>query len=132
VLVQWRSEQCLQNNGEGQWHYCLFLLPVALIVEGMPQSITAVQILGFIYLGVINTGLAYALWFRGIEGLPTTLLPLLGLLSPVMAVGVGYVALGQTLTWQQLIGVVLILSSVVLSQRNENISHAKAANQVAS
>jgi probable blue pigment (indigoidine) exporter len=109
----------------------IFLLPIALIVEGIPQSITVLQILGFVYLGVINTGLAYAVWFRGIERLPTTSLPLLGLLSPVMAVGIGYVALGQSLTWQQLIGVMLILSSVVLSQRNAYISGLKASNQVA-
>jgi probable blue pigment (indigoidine) exporter len=95
----------------------LLLLPLALLIEGAPPSLTPVHGLGFAYLAVINTGLAYALWFRGIERLPTTLLPRLGLLSPIMAVGIGYAVLQQTLTWVQLVGVMLILGSVVLSPR---------------
>src|SRR3989304_6322920 len=48
------------------------LLPVALVVEGVPPSVTVLHILGFVYLAVINPGLAYAIWLRGIGRLPTT------------------------------------------------------------
>jgi probable blue pigment (indigoidine) exporter len=107
----------------------LFLLPVALVVEGLPPAVSAHQLLGFGYLALVNTGLAYAIWFRGVERLPTTMLPLLGLLSPLMAVGVGYLALQQTLTWLQALGVGLILASVALSQRGTQKVALKAVAQ---
>jgi probable blue pigment (indigoidine) exporter len=103
-----------------------FLLPVALVVEGVPPSITFLQALGFVYLAVINTGVAYAIWFRGIERLPTTLMPFLGLLSPLMAFGIGYAFLQQTLTWPQGAGVALVLASVILSQTGKQRAPLKA------
>jgi probable blue pigment (indigoidine) exporter len=95
----------------------LMLLPVAMIVEGMPPIITPSQGLGFLYLGIVNTGLAYTLWFRGIDRLPATTMPILGLLSPVVALLLGYVILRQQLALIQLFGAALVLASVVLSQR---------------
>ena len=94
----------------------LLLLPLVLIVEGVPAIITPRQGLGFLYLGTVNTGLAYALWFRGIGRLPTTTVPMLGLLSPVVALSSGYLLLQQELALPQLLGVMLVLGSVVLSQ----------------
>lgn len=94
----------------------LMLLPVALIFEGPPRVITIHQGLGFLYLGVINTGLSYSLWFRGIERLPTIMLPMLGLLSPLVALLLGYLLLQQQLVLMQLVGGALLLSSVVLSK----------------
>jgi probable blue pigment (indigoidine) exporter len=58
------------------------------------------------------------LWFRGIGRLPTKTMPMLGLLSPVVALLVGYVFLQQQLALLQLLGVVLVLGSVVLSKRS--------------
>jgi probable blue pigment (indigoidine) exporter len=72
--------------------------------------------LGFLYLGVVNTGLSYSLWFRGIKRLPTSILPMLGLLSPLVALLLGYLLLHQQLAILQLLGGALILSSVVLSK----------------
>ena len=41
----------------------LMLLPIALWVEGPFTQVSRTNLWGFIYLGVIGTGLAYALWF---------------------------------------------------------------------
>ncbi len=94
----------------------LLLLPMALIVEGIPSVITPKQGLGFFYLGTVNTGLAYTLWFRGIGRLPATTMPMLGLLSPVVALLLGYILLQQQLALPQLFGTTLVLGSVILSQ----------------
>ncbi len=93
----------------------LLLLPVALIAEGIPSPITPQQGLSFLYLGTVNTGLAYTLWFRGIGRLPTTTIPMLGLLSPVVALSLGYIILQQQLGLPQLLGTMLVLGSVVLN-----------------
>lgn len=104
----------------------LLLLPLALIVEGVPSIITPRHGLGFLYLGIVNTGLAYTLWFRGIERLPTTTMPMLGLLSPVVALSLGYLLLQQQLALPQLLGAILVLGSVILSQGLARPEHHSA------
>ncbi len=96
----------------------LILLPLAILFEGPFLQIPSGQnLFGFSWLAVLNTGLAYALWFRGIEQLPAWKVSVLGLLSPVVAVGAGYFLLSQSLVFIQLIGVGLILASIVIAQR---------------
>lgn len=96
----------------------LMLLPVALIAEGPFTDLSRTNLWGFIYLGVIGTGLAYALWFRGIDKLSPTAVSYLGLLSPVVATLIGYVFLQETFTIIQLAGVAVVLTSVVIGQRS--------------
>ena len=94
------------------------LLPVALLVEGPFTSLSKTNIQGLIYLGVIGTGLAYILWFRGIDRLQVSAVSYLGLMSPVVATIIGFVWLRQTFTPIQLLGIVIILTSVVLGQHS--------------
>ena len=97
----------------------LMLLPVALIAEGPFEEITRLNLWGFIYLGLIGTGLAYALWFRGIDKLTATAAAYLGLLSPVVATLIGYVFLRETFSITQLAGITIVLASVVVGQRSQ-------------
>ena len=93
----------------------LFLGLLSLVLEGLPPPLTFPNLLGVLYLGIIGTGLAYALWFRGIEKLGVSVI-FLGLLSPVVAALLGYLVLGQGFNLGQSVGVLLILSSVVAGQ----------------
>jgi probable blue pigment (indigoidine) exporter len=93
------------------------LLPIALVVEGPFTNVTKTHLWGFIYLGLIGTGLAYALWFRGIGRLNPTAVSYLGLLSPVVATLIGYAFLQETLSIIQLVGVAVVLGSVLVGQQ---------------
>lgn len=93
------------------------LLPVGLIVEGPFTEITRTNLWGFIYLGLIGTGLAYALWFRGINKLNPSAVSYLGLLSPVVATLIGYFFLQETFSTLQLIGIIIVLISVLIGQQ---------------
>ena len=95
------------------------LLPVALITEGPFTELTRTNLWGFVYLGLVGTGLAYALWFRGIGRLSATAVSYLGLLSPVVATLIGYVFLQETLTGVQLAGVAVVLVSILIGQRSQ-------------
>jgi probable blue pigment (indigoidine) exporter len=92
----------------------LVLVPVVLAVEGLPAGLTAQNVGGFAYLGVVGTAAAYALWFRGLERLPVAAVSFLGLLSPVVATVVGWIALGEGLTAGQLAGMVLALAGLAV------------------
>lgn len=95
----------------------LILAPLALLFEGAVPPLTPTNVFGFVWLAVVNTGLSYALWFRGIEQLQAWQVSFLGLLSPVVAVIAGFVILGQTFSFVQMLGVILIFSSLVVVQR---------------
>ena len=95
----------------------LVLLPVALLVEGAPPALTGQNLLGYLWLTTVGTGLAYALWFRGIERLPVARVSLLGLVSPIVATTTGWLVLGQHLTPLQLGGAALVLGALWLGQR---------------
>jgi probable blue pigment (indigoidine) exporter len=98
----------------------LLLLPIALITEGTFTELTRINLWGFIYLGLIGTGLAYALWFRGIRKLNATAVTYLGGLSPLVATLIGYVWLQETFTSVQLLGVVVVLLSIFIGQQAQS------------
>ncbi len=88
---------------------------LSLFIEGLPPRLSLTNLMGFAYLGLIGTGLAYTLWFRGIETLGVSV-SFLGLLSPIVATVLGYVILDQSLTVVQLLGAVVVLGSVCVGQ----------------
>lgn len=94
----------------------LLLAPLTVLVEGLPASVTPTNAWGFTYLALVNTALAYAVWLRGLERLPATNVSFLALTSPVVATVAGWLALGQSLTGWQLVGLVLALGSLVAAQ----------------
>lgn len=95
----------------------VLLLPVALVAEGAPPtSLTAANLAGYGYLAVVGSAFAYVLWFRGIRALPATDVTFLGLLSPVVATAVGWLALGQSLTVAQGLGGLVVLAALVVAQ----------------
>lgn len=94
----------------------LVLLPTMLVVEGGPPAITAGNVAGHVWLGVVGTALAYALWFRGVESLPVQQVSLLGLCSPLVATAVGWLLLDQSLAAGQVAGATLALTALWLGQ----------------
>jgi probable blue pigment (indigoidine) exporter len=94
----------------------LVLLPIALAVEGAPPSIDAPAVGGYLWLGLVGTLAAYALWFRGIGRLPVVSVSFLGLLSPAVATTIGWLVLDQSLTAVQLLGFALALASTAAGQ----------------
>ena len=91
----------------------IFLAAVTVILEPLPVNApTLGNIVGYAYLTLAGTALAYLLWFRGITLLPTRVPAFLGLLSPIVALTIGGIAAGETLTWIQAMGVALVFLSV--------------------
>ncbi len=93
------------------------IVPLMFAVEGMPPVPTGRNLLGFAYLVLIGTALAYVLWFRGIERLGAGVASFLGLVNPLVATFAGMLILSQTLTLLQVLGLVIALGAMVLGQR---------------
>lgn len=94
----------------------LLLLPLALWLEPPLPALTAENVLGLVYLGLIGAAFTYVLWFRGISRIEPSAVSALGFLSPLTAVVLGWLVLDQSLTDLQMIGVIAVLGSVWLSQ----------------
>lgn len=94
----------------------LILLPAALWFEPPLPPLTPRNIYGFIYLGVVGAAFTYVLWFRGLSRLEPSIVSALGFLSPITAVIIGWLSLGQSLTAIQVVAVVTVFFSVWLSQ----------------
>ncbi|ELS53273.1 EamA family transporter [Streptomyces viridochromogenes] len=94
----------------------LLIAPLALLVEGAPPALDGRATVGYLYLALANTAVAYWLWFRGIGRLTATQVTFLGPLSPLTAAVVGWAALGQALTPLQLAGMALAFGATVLGQ----------------
>lgn len=82
----------------------LLLLPLALLIEGTPASISGEAVLGYLWLATAGGIIAYALWFSGIQKLPVIAPGLLALLSPVVATLLGTLVAGESFTPVQAIG----------------------------
>ncbi|AZZ57463.1 EamA family transporter [Rathayibacter iranicus] len=91
----------------------LLLVPVLLVVEGLPPSLSATNVAGFAYLGIIGGAVAYALWFAGLRRLPAVTSSFLGLLSPLVATLLGWLVLAQDFTPGQALGAALVLGALV-------------------
>ena len=94
----------------------VMLAPVAWAVDPPLPALTATHIAGYLYLSLAGALVAYALWFRGIARLPSVAVSSLGLLSPVTAVLLGWVLLGQTMTGVSLVGMLVVLASILAVQ----------------
>lgn len=94
----------------------LLIAPLALLVEGAPPVLDGRATVGYLYLALANTAVAYWLWFRGIGRLSATQVTFLGPLSPLTAAVVGWAALGQALTPVQLTGMALAFGATVVGQ----------------
>lgn len=95
----------------------LLLVPVALSLEPALPVLTLTNWLGLIYLGLIGGAVTYLLWFRGLARLESSVAASLGFLSPLTAVILGWVLLGQQLNLLQITGMAIVLFSVWLGQR---------------
>jgi probable blue pigment (indigoidine) exporter len=95
----------------------ILLAPLAFAAEPALPPLTALNVAGIAYLGLIGAALTYVLWFRGVARLEPAVVSSLGFLSPITAVLLGWGMLGQQLSAAQIAGMVIVVASVWRSQR---------------
>lgn len=93
------------------------LLPVALLVEGAPPPIDLAAALGYAWIAVVGTGVAYVCWFTGLRAMPAGAVSLIGLVNPVVGTALGVAFAAEAFGPVQALGVLLVLGGVLLGQR---------------
>lgn len=95
----------------------ILLLPYVIITSGFDFSkMTGISWGYMIFLGIVHTGFAYALYFSSLKELKGQTIAVLSYIDPITAVLISALFLGEQLTMFQIIGGVLILSSTFISE----------------
>lgn len=94
----------------------LLLAPVALLLEPAFPVPTLPMLGGLVWLGLFGAALTYFFWFRGVARLGPSSVTALAPLSPLSAVILGWIVLGERMTPVQGLGAAIVLLSVVLGQ----------------
>ncbi|WP_169568264.1 EamA family transporter [Sneathiella limimaris] len=94
----------------------ILLAPLAFFVEPSLPTLTTNNWIGLGYLSLIGAAATYMIWFRGVARIEPSIISTLGFLSPTSALLLGWIVLGQPLTSIQLLGIVVIMVSLYLSQ----------------
>lgn len=129
LLNRWGQPQSMIALASWQLIVAGFELAVVAALFGdMPGAITAMNIAAFVYLALVGTALAYVLWFHGIiEAGAGSVAPLI-LFSPIVAFVLDAAIRGLAPSAPQALGALLIMLSVLASQRvGRGISPASAS-----
>ena len=94
----------------------LLLAPAAVVAEGAPPALDGTAVLGFAYVSVVATALAFWAWFEGLRHLDAATVGLVGLLNPVTGVLLGTIVAAEVLGARQLLGLALVFGGILIGQ----------------
>jgi len=94
-------------------------LPLVLLVPAFTEAPTGVtwQVVASVaVLGVLGTGVAYILQYAVVREAGATVATTVTYVAPVVAITAGIVLMGETLTWNQPLGAVVVVLGAALCQ----------------
>lgn len=98
----------------------IVMLPYLLLTDGFSGMVfTPSALLLLLVVGIVHTGLAYALYFGSMEGLAVQSIAVLSYIDPVAALFFSALLLKEPLTWMHIIGACLIIGSAMISETEQ-------------
>ncbi len=94
----------------------VIIMPLALYVDGVPQSFSALPLLSVVILGLLPTALAQVLMVQVIRDAGPTFMTLVNYQVPVWSVVFGILFLAEPVQSSLFLALALILAGLVLSQ----------------
>lgn len=93
------------------------LLPYVLLTEkGIGISVNGGTLFLLLFVGIVNTGFAYLLYFSSLSELSAQTAALFSYMDPVAAIILSAVLLKEEMSVRQMIGAVLILGATLMSE----------------
>ncbi len=97
----------------------VILVPYLLLTEDFTTiSLDPVAIIMVLVVGILHTGVAYAMYFGSIQRLPSQTVAVLSYIDPIVALLLSFAVLGESMSPLQLVGAVLIIGSAAVSEVN--------------
>ena len=96
------------------------LIPYILFVEDLSAVVlTPLIVFMLIIVGVVHTGIAYALYFGSMNGLKAQTVALFSYIDPIVAIILSAMFLKEPMTIYSAIGAVLVLGATMISELPE-------------
>ncbi|HLL15273.1 MAG TPA: EamA family transporter [Pyrinomonadaceae bacterium] len=92
------------------------LLVVGVTLEGNPFSFrwTPLAVLSLLYLALVGSAVAFLMFYWLVRNMDVTKTMLIPLVTPPIAVFLGWLVLGESLTWRTAVGALGIMSGIAL------------------
>lgn len=106
----------LENS---MWQLIMSFITVGIFLslkQGFPVNIGLENLVPILLLGVVNTGIGCYFYFSSIGNLPVQTVAILGYLEPLSALLFSAILLGETLSFVQIVGAVLILGGAAFGE----------------
>lgn len=95
----------------------LVMLPYLLLTDGFRgEGVNAVSVILLLVLGIVHTGIAYAMYFGSMDGLNVQTIAVFSYIDPVSALFFSAFLLREPLSITGIIGAVLIIGSALFSE----------------
>lgn len=106
------------------------LLPYILLTENIKgTSVDAKAIVMVLTVGILHTGIAYALYFGSINSLNSQTVAIMSYIDPVSAIILSALFLNEKMTVFSAIGAVLIIGAAIISETEFDKLHKKEKTQ---
>lgn len=115
ILGQGESDALAASAGN--FVLCLPIVGIALFIATL-DTVSVMGALLAIVAGAVTSGLGYALWYRILPQLPTTIAAISQLSVPAIAVAFGVMFLAEPLTSRMLIAGILVIGGIAISVMN--------------
>ena len=101
----------------GQMFFGLIpLMVIGLLLEGNPLAFrwTPMALVSLLYLAVVGSVIAFLLYYWLVHNMDVTKSMMIALVTPVVAVVLGMVVLGEELSWRTIVGGLMIMAGIGL------------------
>ncbi len=86
--------------------------------SGMPADFTLPAVLSLLYLSIFGTAAAFVLYFHLLKTTSAVLMSLITFVTPPMALFWGWLVLGEAVSWQLLIGMIIVFSGIAIVRKS--------------
>ena len=92
------------------------LLLIGIATEGSPLNFrwSGMAIVSLFYLAIVGTVFAFLMYYWLVQHMDVTNTMLIALVTPIIAVALGIVALDEKLNWRMVIGGAMIISGIAI------------------
>ncbi|WP_205524693.1 DMT family transporter [Paenibacillus sp. ALJ109b] len=91
----------------------MILISFVLITEGINvSSMDCNNVILMLVLGIVHGGFGFYLFFAGMRGLNAQSIAVLSYIAPLTSLFISILIIGEKMTFQQLVGAVLLLCSI--------------------
>ena len=95
----------------------LVLIPYLLVTgERIPANLSGTAVIMLLIVGLVHTGIAYAMYFGSVDGLQAQTVAILSYLDPITALVLSALVLHEKMTIYGVIGAVLIIGAALVSE----------------